>query len=325
MTSFNDFSLNPEILKALKELKYVEPSPVQAKAIPYIQARRDLIAIAETGSGKTATCAIPICNRVNTSSSKTQALIIVPTRELAMQYTSETQKIGKYRGVKSFAIVGGEDAGIQEAKLSHAVHVLVATPGRLIDFIYSRRIDLSQVEVLVLDEADEMLNMGFYEDLQFIIQCLVHEHQTLLFSATMPKQIRSLAKNHLKDPVEVSLMRKNISPENIEHRFLYCRADERPNALIDLIRQTKPKQSLIFCHTRSEVEKVCRALRNAIDAVDFLHGSLNQDARKIITRKFRNGRVKHLVATNVAARGLDFSSVSHVFIYHLSDDPDIYV
>ena len=323
--SFSDFDLDPNIQKALKEMKYAEPSPIQVKGIPPILKNKDLIALAETGSGKTAACAIPLCNGVDISSPHIQALIVVPTRELALQYASETQKIGKYRGVKSFAIFGGEDAGIQEAKLSHAVHILIATPGRLIDFIYSRRIDLSHVSFMVMDEADEMLSMGFSEDLDFIIHCLVHEHQTLLFSATMPPQIRKLAQKYLKDPVEVALTQKRKSPEHIEHRFLYCRAEKRGEALVHLIRQLKPRQSIIFCHTRNEVEKVCKELRQSLEGMDMLHGALSQDLRRIITRKFRTGKIKHLVATNVAARGLDFSNISHVFIYHLADDPDIYV
>src|SRR5699024_2772980 len=152
-----------------------------------------------------------------------QALVIVPTRELALQYATETQKIGKKRGVHAFAIYGGEDADIQEAKIGHSVHVLVATPGRLIDSTYSRRIDLSLVSILALDEADEMLSMGFYEDLEFIINCLVHQHQILLFSATMPKEIRRIAEKHMKDPVDIVLTKKISAPSSIDHQFLFCR------------------------------------------------------------------------------------------------------
>ena len=208
MTSFETFGLDPAIQKALEKMQYKEPSPIQAEAIPLIMQKRDLIALAQTGSGKTAACAIPICQKVDVKSVHVQALIVVPTRELAMQYASETQKIGHYIGVKAFALFGGEDYSLQESKLKHGVQVLVATPGRLIDLIYSRRIDLSHVETLVLDEADEMLSMGFYDDLLFIIQCLVHDHQTLLFSATMPRQIQVIAKTHMKDPIELSLISK---------------------------------------------------------------------------------------------------------------------
>jgi ATP-dependent RNA helicase DeaD len=325
MSGFLQFDLDPAIIKSLEKMQFKEPSPIQKEAIPLIKQRRDLIALAQTGSGKTATCAIPICDRVSTESLHVQALIIVPTRELAGQYAAETQKIGKDKGVKAFAIYGGEDASLQTSKLKNGVQVLVATPGRLIDFIYSRQIDLSHVETLILDEADEMLSMGFYDDLEFIIQCLVHEHQTLLFSATMPKEIRTIAKLHMRDPLEVVLTSKEASPQSLEHKFMYCHHLHREEALIKLMHDLKPHQSIIFCHSRHQCEKVCRTLQKHVDGVDFLHAGLNQDIRSIITSKFRSGKIRTLVATDVAARGLDFSGVTHVFIFQLSDDPDLYL
>lgn len=325
MTSFADFNLDPAILKALEKMDFKTPLPIQVEAIPLIKQRRDLIALAETGSGKTATCAIPICDRVDVSNNSVQALIIVPTRELALQYATETQKIGKEKGVKAFAIYGGESAAMQQSKLKHGVQVLVATPGRLIDFIYSRLIDLSHVETLILDEADEMLSMGFYEDLEFIIQCLVHEHQTLLFSATMPPQIRHIAKLHMKNPQEITLINTHASPQSLEHRFAYCRHSERDSVLMKLIGQLHPQQAIVFCRSRHQCESVCRILQKQIDGVDYLHAGLTQDIRSIVTNKFRTGRIRFLVATDVAARGLDFSEVTHVFIYHLDEDPDAYV
>ncbi|MBA3722783.1 MAG: DEAD/DEAH box helicase [Parachlamydiaceae bacterium] len=325
LTGFAIYDLDPAIIKALDQMNFKEPSAIQAQTIPFIQQKKDLIALAQTGSGKTAACAIPICNRVDTTKTYVQALIIVPTRELASQYATEAQKIGNYKGVKAFAIYGGEDAGMQQSKLKHGVQVLVATPGRLIDFIYSRQIDLTHVETLILDEADEMLNMGFHDDLDFIIQCLIHPHQTLLFSATMPPAIRKLAKQYMKDPQEVSLVSENASPSSIEHCFLYCHHGERDNELLKLIDNMKPKQSIIFCHSRAQVEQVCHALRKKVDAVDFLHAGLSQDIRTIVTGKFRSGKIRFLVATDVVARGLDFSQVSHVFIYQIPADPDAYI
>ena len=325
MTHFDELGLDPSILAALEKMSFKEPSAIQAQAIPLIMQNRDLIALAETGSGKTAACAIPICHRVEVQKPQVQALIIVPTRELALQYATETQKIGLYKGVKAFAIYGGEDAALQQSKLKHGVQVLVATPGRLIDFIYSRQIDLTHVETLILDEADEMLSMGFYDDLEFVIQCLVHEHQTLLFSATMPREIKHIAKQHMKDPLEIVLTSQQAAPKTIEHRFLYCRHHEREGALSKLIEDLQPKQSLVFCRSRHECESVCKGLKKHVAGVDFLHAGLNQDVRTIITSKFRNGKIRILVATDVASRGLDFSGITHVFIYHLGDDPDVYV
>lgn len=323
--TFQDLGLDPLILQSLEKISYKEPSPVQAAAIPLILQRKDLIALAQTGSGKTAACAIPICHLVDVTKPKVQALIIVPTRELALQYAVEAQKIGKDKHVKAFAIYGGEDAGMQLSKLEHGVQVLVATPGRLIDFIYTRQIDLTQVDTLILDEADEMLSMGFYDDLEFIIQCLVHEHQTLLFSATMPKEIRHIARHHMKDPQEITLTTEKPGPDKLEHRFLYCRHDHRGPALIEQIRTLNPRQGLVFCHSRHEVERVCKTLKQEFDGVDFLHAGLSQDLRSTITNKFRTGKVRILVATDVVSRGLDFSNITHVFIYHLGDDPDVYV
>lgn len=325
MLNFDSFGLDPAILAALDKMQYKTPSPVQAAAIPLILQNKDLIALAQTGTGKTAACAIPVCHLVNVQNVHVQALIVVPTRELALQYATEVQKIGQDKGVRAFAIYGGEDAGLQQSKLKHGVQVLVATPGRLIDFIYSRQIDLTHVETLILDEADEMLSMGFYDDLEFIIQCLVHDHQTLLFSATMPQEIKKIAKAHMKEPLEVSLIGQQAAPRLIEHRFLYCRHDEREASLSRMVAELQPKQSIIFCHSRHEVERVCKGLQRRFDGVDFLHAGLTQDVRTIVTNKFRSGRVRHLVATDVVSRGLDFSGVSHVFIYHLGDDPDVYV
>lgn len=325
LKKFADFNLHENILKAITQLGYEKPTPIQEEAIPIIQQGRDLIGLAQTGSGKTAACTIPVCNRIDTGVKTIQALIIVPTRELAMQYATEAQKVGKYHGVQAFAMFGGEDGSLQEAKLEAGVHVLIATPGRLIDFIYSNRIDLSGVKTLILDEADEMLSMGFSDDLQFIIDCLIHEHQTLLFSATMPPKIRQLAKQHMKDYLEISLISKDASPSTIKHQFVYCQSHEREKQLIEVMKKLNPKQSIIFANSRRQCETLLKTLQNHYKDVDFLHGGLLQNVRTVVTSKFRQKKVKHLVATDVAARGLDFSGVTHVFIFQLSNDVDTYL
>lgn len=325
MTLFSDYPLAPEILRSLDEMGYKEPSFIQQKAIPFVLDNQDLIALAKTGSGKTAACAIPVCHIVNTESTSVQALIIVPTRELAMQYAHETQKIGKYKGVKAFALCGGEDASLQLSKLKAGVQVLVATPGRLIDFIYSRSIDLTQVKTLILDEADEMLSMGFVDDLEFIMQCLVQEHQTLLFSATMPKGIRHIAMTYLKSPKEIALDVEDQTPHMIEHLFLYCHMQDRETKLVEQIKAMQPKQAIVFCKSRIQAEKLAHTLKRSVDHVDILHAGFSQDIRSIVTNKFRQQKVKVLVATDVVARGLDFSEVTHVFIFELTSDIDAYV
>jgi len=325
LSGFAVFQLDDLILKALKKMNFINPSPIQKEAIPLILQNKDLISLAQTGSGKTATCAIPICNQIDLTNNGIQALIIVPTRELALQYATETQKIGIYKGVKAFAIFGGEDASLQQSKLKHGVHVLIATPGRLIDFIHAQLIDLSNVSTLILDEADEMLSMGFYDDLEFIIQCLVHKHQTLLFSATMPPAIAKLAKLHMHMPQEINLISQQVSPKLIEHRFAFAPLHHKESTLLKLLEQLTPVQAIIFCHSRIQVEKIYTMLRKHTAGVDFLHAGLSQDIRKIVTQKFRSGKIKFLVATDIVARGLDFSHVSHVFIYQLPKTPENYV
>ncbi len=320
--NFSEMGLEDSILNALKEMSYSTPSVIQQQAIPIILNKKDLIARAQTGSGKTAACAIPICQLIDPNSSSIQALILVPTRELALQYATEAQKIGKYKGVKAFAIFGGEDAAMQKSKIQSGVQLLIATPGRLIDFIYSREIDLTHVNILALDEADKMLSMGFVEDIEFIIQCLVHDHQTLLFSATIPKLIQQIAEQHMHEPENIAL--QEMHPVQIDHRFLFCKHYDRLNELVRLIKESNPVQSIVFCTTRHQTEEVCRYLQGHFQNVDMLHAGLSQSLRTIITNKYRSQRIQILVATDVAARGLDFSKVTHVFIFELSDDIDTY-
>lgn len=323
---FESFGLDPLVLEALHQLGYEHPTPIQEHAIPKILEKKDLIALAETGSGKTAACAIPLAHQVDVSVSKIQALIIVPTRELALQYSTETQKIGKPKQVKVFALFGGEDMHIQREKLKHGVHILIATPGRLIDFIYARAIDLTGVSTLVLDEADQMLGMGFYEDLAFIMQCLVQDHQTLLFSATMPKQIRSLAREQMKTPEELTLIQEKPTPENLKHLFFFSENPRRKiENLIELLKSQTPGQCLIFGNSRFEVENLYRQLKSNFSQCDFLHGGLEQSVRTIVTQKFAKGKIRFLVATDIAARGLDFSGVTHVFNLHLPKDRETYL
>lgn len=326
MAKFADLPLDPSIIQALDGMGFTEPTPIQEQTLPVVLKGLDVIGLAETGSGKTAACAIPVCQKVDIHQKHIQALIIVPTRELALQYAVETQRLGEKKGVKAFALFGGEDVHLQHAKLRAGVHVLVATPGRLIDLIYARQIDLNQVSTLILDEADEMLSMGFYEDVEFIIGCLVQDHQTLLFSATMSLPVRELAKKHLKNPQEIVLNKGTTSPTSIEHLFVYCsHPSARPRLLLDLLEDTRPRQAIIFAGARHQVEQVSKTLSSRLDHVDFLHGGLSQDIRRIITNKFRTGKIRYLVATDVASRGLDFTGITHVFNVQLPDDEDIYV
>lgn len=324
--TFEALGLDAAVLDALRLVDFTKPTAVQEKTIPLILGGHDLIATAETGSGKTAACAIPICSLIDKNEPRIQALIVVPTRELALQYATETQKIGKVKNVKTFAIFGGEDMGLQLAKLKDGVDVLVATPGRLIDLVYGRRIDLTGVRMLVLDEADQMLSMGFIEDLEFIMDCLVQTHQTLLFSATMPKEIQEIAVTRMKNPREVRLIGKKPAPDQLEHRFLFCKNPQEKLAQITkLLEDLSVDQCIIFGNARHEVEKLCYQLKKKFGPMDFIHGGLDQKLRTAITSKFARGKLKFLVASDVAARGLDFSKVTHVINLHFPHDQESYL
>ncbi|MCP5469455.1 MAG: DEAD/DEAH box helicase [Chlamydiales bacterium] len=324
--TFETFELDPLVLDALREIDYTKPTPIQEQTIPIVLGGHDLIATAETGSGKTAACAIPVCSLVDVKCHKIQGLIVVPTRELALQYATETQKIGKVKKISTFALFGGEDMDLQRAKLKDGVHVLVATPGRLIDLIYSRQIDLTGVTTLVLDEADQMLSMGFIEDLEFIMDCLVQKHQTLLFSATMPKEIQDIAVTRMNNAREIRLISKNPTPDQLEHKFAFCKnPGKKEEEVVKLLSHLEMKQCIIFGNSRREVEKLCQQLKKRFGPMEYLHGGLTQNVRTSITSKFARGKIKFLIASDVAARGLDFSNVTHVINLHFPHDQESYL
>ncbi len=313
---FSELDLKPKILKALTDMGYEDLTPIQEKTFSPILSGRDLLARAETGSGKTAACAIPLVQMIDPSLNAIQALILVPTRELAFQYVEEIDKISRLANVVPFAIFGGFSMEIQKAKLNDRVHILVATPGRLIDFLYhTTSIDLSRVRTLVLDEADEMLKMGFIEDIDFIMSCLVHEHQTLFFAATMPEEIDRLIRAYLSEPVRVELNKEQVAPQSLAHHFQYTGRRDRLNALIEYLRREKISQAIIFCNSRRYGEKLIRELEGKFESIGYIHGGLEQSKRTSIFERFRRNEITFMVATDIASRGLDFSHVSHVINY----------
>ncbi|MBS0624171.1 MAG: DEAD/DEAH box helicase [Verrucomicrobia bacterium] len=326
MTNFSSYPLDPLVLSSLNDMGFTAPTPIQEETIPLILEGSDCVALAETGSGKTAACAIPICSKVDVSSTHIQALVMVPTRELALQYATETQKIGRLKGVKAFALFGGEDTSLQRAKLKSGVHILIATPGRLIDFIYQQAIDLSHLTTLILDEADQMLSLGFYDDLDFIMNCLVQKHQTLLFSATMPDRILKLSKSHMQQPKEIRLNYKKPTPANLSFEFLFSAIPHHKiENLIELLGSLQVQQCIIFGNARQEVEKLYYLLKPKFHPIEYLHGGLDQNLRTSIIQRFAKGKVRYLVASDVASRGLDFSQVTHVINLHLPPDQDTYL
>jgi len=313
---FSELGLKAEILKALTNMGYNDLTPIQERTFSPILSRRDLLARAETGSGKTAACGIPLVQMIDPSLNAIQALILVPTRELALQYVEEIDKISRFVDVIPFAIFGGFPMEIQKAKLNDGVHILVATPGRLIDFLYnSTSIDLSSVRTLVLDEADVMLKMGFVEDIDFIMSCLVHEHQTLFFAATMPEEINRLIKVYLKEPVRMELNKEQVAPQSLVHHFQYTGRRHRLNALIEYLKKERISQGIIFCNSRNHGEKLIKELEEKFKSIEYIHGGLEQSRRTSIFERFRRNEITFMVATDLASRGLDFSHVSHVINY----------
>ena len=321
---FTDLDLKPRILSALRDMEYVELTPVQEKTFPHILAGRDIIARAETGSGKTAACAVPIVQMVDPSVKAVQALILVPTRELALQYVGEISDIARRTDIAPSAVYGGFPIQIQTAKLNHGVEILVATPGRLIDLLRNTKLSLSNVRTFVLDEADEMLNMGFITDVEFIICCLIHEHQTLLFSATMPKEISKLAQKYLKDPLTINLSKDQTAPQNLQHHFLEVNSRNRLESLLKYMNKARPKQAIIFCNSRLGAEKLHGHLKKKLSSTEIIHGGLDQSRRTSLFNRFRKLEIKIMVATALASRGLDFTHATHVVNYDFPANTDAY-
>ncbi|SCA58506.1 DEAD-box ATP-dependent RNA helicase CshA [Chlamydiales bacterium SCGC AB-751-O23] len=324
-SDFENFALDDKILKAVKEMGFKGATPIQAAVIPHVLENKNILALAETGSGKTAACGVPLCQLVDTENKVAQALILVPTRELALQYATELQNIGKYKNVTVFGVLGGECIHLQRAKIEHGVQILVATPGRLIDMIYSQYIDLSQIKTVILDEADKMLSMGFLSDVSFILDCFVQKYQFLMFSATMASDLKKQMLRYLGEHEEFHLNVTKKGPDKLKHLQYFCDFREKVDVLEKLIKDKKPGQSMIFCASRIECEKLQRELSKRIRSVDYLHGGLNQNLRTTISQKYDKGKIQHLVVTDVAGRGLDYKGITHVFIYTLTKDVDSYV
>ena len=313
MTRFEDLDLKPELMTALVKMKFETLTPVQEATFAPVMAGRDLLAKAETGSGKTSACAVPVVQKVDVNYNTIQALILVPTRELALQYVDEIDKVSTDLPVSPFAIFGGSDMGIQKSKLAHGVHILVATPGRLIDLLYNSELSLKDVNTVVLDEADEMLKMGFIEDVDFIMSCMIQEHQTLFFSATMPKEVLHLTERYLKDPVTVDLNKEKKAPSSLVHTFKFLKnSHEHIHELIRYLKEQKIVQAIIFSNSRHGGEKLFKHLNKELNSVDFIHGGMEQSRRTSIFNRFKRKEIRFMVATDVAGRGLDFTHVSHV-------------
>ena len=324
--TFRELNLNEELLSAIEELGFESPMPVQEQSIPFmLEKTADLVALAQTGTGKTAAFGLPVLNLINPQSKQTQALVLAPTRELCIQIANDLKKFSKnMRGMKIVAVYGGEDVRVQLRQLDTPPQIIVATPGRLIDLIERGKIELGSISFLVLDEADEMLNMGFKEDIETILQRTPASRRTMLFSATMPKEIANIAKRYMKDYEEITVGTKNAGSENVEHVYYVSQAKQRYMVLKRIVDLNPDIYGIVFCRTRMETKEVADRLMHDGYNADALHGDLSQAQRDTVMQKFRIRNIQLLVATDVAARGLDVSDLTHVINYNLPDDVEIY-
>ena len=327
MNLFSESNLSPEIIKAVGELGYESPTEIQKQTIPFILSDiRDLIALAQTGTGKTAAFSLPILDMIDDTSRKIQLLVLAPTRELALQIAKDIKNYSKYLpNVKTTAVYGGSSITEQIRNLREKPQIIVGTPGRVIDLINRKALDFSQIHWLVLDEADEMLSMGFKDDLETILSETPETKQTLLFSATMNKEVERISKNYLTNPHRISVGSINAVKKNIKHEYYVVNYRQKKEALKRLIDANPNQYSIIFCRTKMETQDVADFLMQNGYAADALHGDLSQAQRDTVMKKFRLKNIDILVATDVAARGLDVNSLTHVIHYSLPDDPEVFV
>ena len=325
MKTFSEFGLEPKVLRAITEMGFEESTPIQEKAIPIALEGKDLIGQAQTGTGKTAAFSIPLIQSIDPSEEKIAALIMCPTRELAIQVAEEIGKLARFKGINTLPIYGGQDIGRQIRALRKRPQVVIGTPGRLLDHINRKTLKLDDVRFVVLDEADEMLDMGFLEDIQTILSSVPDERQTMLFSATMPPNIQRLAQQFLKNPEHVSVVPKQVSAPLISQSYIEVHERSKFDALCRLLDMESPELAIIFGRTKRRVDELSEALQKRGYSAEGLHGDLSQNMRDAVMRKFRDGSIDVLVATDVAARGLDVSGVTHVVNFDLPQDPESYV
>ncbi len=327
MNLFTETNLSPDLLKAIGELGFTSPTEIQKQTIPFISSDiRDLIAFSHTGTGKTAAFFLPILDMIDDGSRKIQLLVLCPTRELCLQITKDIKNYSKYmQNIKTTAVYGGSSITDQIRSLREKPQIIVGTPGRVIDLINRKALDFSEIHWLVLDEADEMLSMGFKDDLETILRETPETKQTLLFSATMNKEVERISKNYLTNPHRISVGSINEVKKNIKHEYYVVGYRHKKEALKRLIDANPNQYSIIFCRTRMETQEVADFLMQNGYAADALHGDLSQAQRDTVMKKFRLKNIDILVATDVAARGLDVNSLTHVIHYSLPDDPEVFV
>ncbi|WP_121665817.1 DEAD/DEAH box helicase [Mesonia aquimarina] len=326
MNKFEELGLNAEIVNAVRDMGFEAPSEVQEKAIPVLlEQETDLVALAQTGTGKTAAFGFPLIQKINPKSKQTQGLILSPTRELCLQITNELKNYAKYiPQLSTVAVYGGASISDQERQVKRGAQIIVATPGRMKDMVGRGMIDISAIGYCVLDEADEMLNMGFYEDITEILSHTPKEKKTWLFSATMPKEVARIAKKFMKDPQEITVGSKNEGSKNVSHEYYITSGRDRYQALKRLADANPDIFSVIFCRTKRDTQKVAEKLIEDGYNAGAIHGDLSQNQRDLVMKSFRNRQIQMLVATDVAARGIDVDDITHVINYQLPDEIETY-
>lgn len=326
MALFEELGLKDKLLKAVADLGFTQPTPIQEKAIPVLlSGTKDLIGLAQTGTGKTAAFGLPLLQLIEPGKKYPQALIICPTRELCLQIVNEMEQFKKHLpGAQVVAVYGGASITMQIRDIRKGVQIVVATPGRLIDLIERKAINLEEIKYVVLDEADEMLNMGFQEDIEFILQNTPRRDSTWLFSATMPPEIRQVSKRYMKEPFEITVGKKNTANKNVDHQFYVTQAQHRYETLKRLIDFNPGIYGIVFTRTKAEAQEISEKLTREGYDIDALHGDLSQQQRNKVMDEFREKTLQLLIATDVAARGIDVQGITHVINYELPDDVEIY-
>ena len=326
VTKFEELQLDDRIIRAITEMGFEEASPIQAQAIPVVLEGRDMIGQAQTGTGKTAAFGLPLLQKVDPKVKKLQAIVLLPTRELAIQVAEERRRFAKVmHGIKVLPVYGGQDIVRQIRALKDGTQIVVGTPGRVMDHMRRKTVKMDHVHTVVLDEADEMLNMGFLEDMETILSQLPEERQTLMFSATMPQAIADIAKKFQKDPVTVRVIKKELTVPKVTQYYYEVKPKNKVEVMCRLLDMYSPKLSIVFCNTKRQVDELVQALQGRGYFAEGLHGDLKQVQRDRVMESFRNGRTDILIATDVAARGIDVGNVEAVFNYDIPQDDEYYV
>ena len=325
LTNFSELNISESTLRSLKRMGFEEATPIQEGTIKFALAGRDVLGQAQTGTGKTAAFGIPLIEKIDPKNPNIQALIIAPTRELAIQVSEELYKIGYDKRIKLLSVYGGQEIGRQIRALKNNPQIIVGTPGRIQDHINRRTLKLDGVQTLVLDEADEMLNMGFIDDINAILENVPKERQTLLFSATMPPAIQKIAQTFMNEPENVKIKSKEMTVENIEQFFVKAQEREKFDVLTRILNVHQPELAIIFGRTKRRVDELSQALSIRGYVAEGIHGDLSQAKRMSVLRQFKENKIDILVATDVAARGLDISGVTHVYNFDIPQDPESYV